>query len=655
MKKSDNIILIGYRGTGKSSVAEVLSRVTGRKTLSLDTEIEKKYGPIAEIVKTSGWEKFRKIETETLKSLRIKGGIIDCGGGIIETPENIQILNKKGKVFWLKASLSTIHKRLEGKTDRPALTNRGDFLQEIEEVLSRRISLYTNAADTAIDTDGKSPLKIAYEVLGIRSQTKICIPVVEKTESSAIAALKSANLQADIIELRVDYLENIDTHALENIIDSAEKPLIITCRLQNQGGTGNLTEKNRQDLLKTANQKRVDFIDLEFTSTTTLSADSGIKIIRSHHSFENTPNLVDIKNILCAMRSKSGDLIKYIPTANSINDNFKIFQILEENKNIIAFCMGTKGHISRVLAGKYGSFITFAAQTPEQQSAPGQVGLDELVHLYQFHDIDFSTKVYGIIGQYAEDSKSKYLHNPVFKKYGTHAVFLPFKTEPGEDLEQFIQNFRKFRFSGASVTIPHKEAVMPLLDQIDDQARAIGAVNTIKAEKGKLVGYNTDYIGAIKALQEKTSLAGKRVLVLGAGGAARAIVYGLKSELAEVTIANRTFAKAQQLGDEFGAMVQEINRLDVGEFDVFINTTSLGMYPETDSTILSSFPQQSVVMDIVYKPLKTKFLEIAQNCGCEIITGEKMLIWQAIAQQRIWTGIEPDYEFMSQCFFEIED
>jgi len=655
LKKSDNIILIGYRGTGKSVVAEELAKLTGKKFVSLDAEIEKKYGPITDIVKFSGWEKFREIETEVLKTINIENGIIDCGGGIIESAENFEILNTKGKVFWLKASLNTIHSRLNGKTNRPALTENGDFLQEISDVLKRRKPLYQNAADSEINTDGKSPFEIANEMLTSILKPKICIPIVEKNIEDAINAIHSANAKADVIELRIDFLENVDTVSLEKLLDVVEKPVIVTCRLENQGGTGKITEENRQDLLAKAIEKKVDFIDLEFTSKTKISEKQSTLIIRSHHNFEKTPSIIDIKSILSAMKTKSAEIIKYIPTANSINDNFRIFEILQKSDDIISFCMGLKGHISRVLAGKYGSLITFAANAENQKSAPGQINIDEMKNLYNFSDINRETQVFGVMGEFAENSKSKYMHNPAFKENNVNAVYLPFKIDHGKDLENFMNNFREFHFAGSAVTIPHKETVMQYLHELDETAKAIGAVNTIKSNNGKLIGYNTDCVGAINALKEKVELAGKTVLVIGAGGAARAIVYGLDVENAEVTIVNRTFEKAQKLADEFSVKSIGFVKLNIDKFDVFVNTTSVGMYPDVDSSVLDSFPKNRVVMDIVYKPLKTKFLQIAEECGCEVITGEKMLIHQAIAQQKIWTGNEPDFDFMSECFFKIKE
>ncbi len=167
MKKSDNIILIGYRGTGKSIVAQELAKLTGRKSISLDTEIEKKYKPINEIVKYSGWQKFRDIESKMIQSLELENGIIDCGGGVVEREDNIRNLKLLGHIFWLKATRETIKNRLADKTNRPSLTGDKDFLQEIEEVLKSRTPLYRRAADFEIETDYKSPDEIVDEVLDI--------------------------------------------------------------------------------------------------------------------------------------------------------------------------------------------------------------------------------------------------------------------------------------------------------------------------------------------------------------------------------------------------------------------------------------------------------------------------------------------------------
>ncbi len=165
MRNFNNIILIGYRGTGKSVVAKELEAKTGRRSISIDQKIENEFGSINNIVKNSGWDKFRQIETEMIMSIDLENGIVDCGGGIIEKSENIKMLKSKGTIFWLKASLSVIEKRLIDKTNRPALTAKGDFLQEIADILKKRKPLYKSAADFEIDTDEKTPKEIAAEIV----------------------------------------------------------------------------------------------------------------------------------------------------------------------------------------------------------------------------------------------------------------------------------------------------------------------------------------------------------------------------------------------------------------------------------------------------------------------------------------------------------
>ncbi len=486
-------------------------------------------------------------------------------------------------------------------------------------------------------------------------KTKICIPIVETTIETARKAMKIASEKADLIEWRVDFLDTIDLMAFETLITEVNFPLIITCRLKSQGGTDNLTEKSREKLLEIALKNEVAFIDLEHQSETTLPLSVNTTIIRSHHDFEQTPSLREMEKIISTFDSTAW--IKYIPTAKSSNDNFKVFELLKNRPQMISFCMGIKGQISRILAGKYGSAITFAALSDIQQSANGQISIDEMLQLYRADKINSATQVYGIIGQHAENSKSKYMHNPAFQAAKLNAVFVPFKIDPEDELKDFMANFRTYKLSGAAVTIPHKETVMQYLDDVDETAKTIGAVNTIRNDHGKLIGYNTDCLGAIAALKKKTDVKDKRVLLLGAGGAARAIVYALKREKARVTIANRTAEKAKNLAQEFDAVTIPMSDIEQSaeNYDIFINTTSVGMTPHSSQSVMQRIPTGKVVMDIVYNPLKTKLLTLAEEKHCTIITGEHMLIHQAIAQQEIWTGQSPDFDAMRQWFFEIPE
>ena len=270
-------------------------------------------------------------------------------------------------------------------------------------------------------------------------------------------------------------------------------------------------------------------------------------------------------------------------------------------------------------------------------------------NVYNIKLIDEKTQPIGVIGSLAENSMSKYMHNACFKAKRANFVYMPFKVAEGE-LEEFMGNFRKFGFKGASVTIPHKLEVMDYIDKIDNTAKKIGAVNVLNSENGKIVGYNSDCYGAIEALKEKTPLKNKKILVIGAGGAARAIIYGLKQENSLVTVVNRTIDNAQSLAKEFEVECEEIGKMRelIKNNEIIINTTSVGMSPKPDESVISEKDMAGgkIVMDIVYKPIETKLIKIARKAKCMTITGDRMLAYQAIMPFRIWTKKEAGFNLM---------
>jgi shikimate dehydrogenase len=213
-----------------------------------------------------------------------------------------------------------------------------------------------------------------------------------------------------------------------------------------------------------------------------------------------------------------------------------------------------------------------------------------------------------------------------------------------------MENFRKFNFKGAAVTIPHKEEIINHIDELDETAEQIGAANTLANDNGKITGYNTDYCGAVMALKEVTKINNKKILIIGAGGAARAVVYGLKKEEARITIANRTDEKAEKLANEFKVNFDKFNNIKklVKNSDIIINTTSVGMSPDKNDSILDEkdLAKDQIVMDIVYKPVNTKLIRTANKKGCITITGDRMLIYQAVRQFELWTGINPGFKQM---------
>jgi len=247
-------------------------------------------------------------------------------------------------------------------------------------------------------------------------------------------------------------------------------------------------------------------------------------------------------------------------------------------------------------------------------------------------------KRYCVIGWPLAHTDSPKLHTAAFAQVGIEADYAA-QSVPPEKLADFIEDFMA-HFAGANVTIPHKIAVIEYVDGLSEAAKKIGAVNTIVNEKGKLVGHNTDWIGARDALEKVggIELHGKNILILGAGGAARAVVYAMREAGAQVSIWNRTYERAQKLAAEFE--VRPLQSISNENFDVIINTTSVGAAPNDSDAPLPNygFPGSPAVMDIVYTPRMTRLLKEAQAAGCKIIMGDSMLKLQAQESFRLWTG-----------------
>ncbi|MFN3467880.1 MAG: shikimate dehydrogenase, partial [Candidatus Brocadiales bacterium] len=367
------------------------------------------------------------------------------------------------------------------------------------------------------------------------------------------------------------------------------------------------------------------------------------------------------------LSDSTADIVKIVTTANDITDNLKVFQLLEEvgarcnvplhgnTRPLIAFCMGELGLISRVLAPKYGSYLTFGSLEIGKESAPGQLTAREMLEVYHINEINRETAIYGLIGNPVGHSHGPYIHNAAFRGLGINAVYLPFKVE---NLKEFVQGFKGLKVQGYSVTIPHKEAIVPLLDELDPLAREIGAVNTVVNRQGKLTGYNTDSTAALRELEEGPGdLRGRKVTLIGAGGAARAIAFGLKGKGADITVVNRTEDRARRLVRELGCRYERFEDITKTDGEVLINTTSVGMYPRMDATPV---PPEVLrpgmwVFDVVYNPLKTRLLREAEKRGCLTLDGLKMFLYQAALQLRLFLEIDPPIHLMEKIILEALD
>ena len=266
------------------------------------------------------------------------------------------------------------------------------------------------------------------------------------------------------------------------------------------------------------------------------------------------------------------------------------------------------------------------------------------------HNITSATKLCGIFGNPIEHTLSPLIHNAAFSHLNLDYVFLAFKVAR---LKEAVDGIRALDLKGVSVTIPHKVAVLDYLDEVEEVAGKIGAVNTIVNRDGRLIGYNTDWSGAIEALEEKISLKGKTALVLGAGGAARAIAFGLKERGAGLTVLNRTVKKAEMLASEIGCSHGGLEDAASAPFDMIINTTSIGMFPHQDSIpIRKECLGDALVFDMVYNPLKTRLISEAEASGCSTVMGIQMFVNQAAEQFTLWTDRKAPRDLMKKVVVE---
>jgi 3-dehydroquinate dehydratase/shikimate dehydrogenase len=469
---------------------------------------------------------------------------------------------------------------------------------------------------------------------------------------------------ADAIELRFDYLPAETLPQL--IVDLSagvagfSKPLILTFRPRQQGGKRDLTLQNRRDFWRGLPPEIVNSIayaDFEFDLVESFADEQPPapweKVICSWHDFAETPH--DLAARYDLMASSPAAVVKIATQANSIGDCYRIFELIEHAKGkkpVIALAMGLPGVMTRALALSRGAMLTFGAVRRGAESATGQPTAAELRDLYRIKQISRDSEIFGVMGNPVSHSRSPLMHNAAFKALNRDGIYLPFEVD---DAGSFVCDFvhpktRKMDWNlrGLSVTIPHKLAVIPYLDFVDTTAGAIGAVNTVVVKEDELQGYNTDVTGAMKPLDERIDLHGARVAVIGAGGAARAICYGLNQRDAYVTIYARELRKAQPLADEFKTRIATIDSFN-GEADVVINCSPVGMSGHSEGQSLikaESLEGVNLVYDLIYAPEETELLQEARKAGCRTLGGMAMLVGQAAEQIRLWTGLEAPIDVM---------
>jgi 3-dehydroquinate dehydratase/shikimate dehydrogenase len=343
-----------------------------------------------------------------------------------------------------------------------------------------------------------------------------------------------------------------------------------------------------------------------------------------------------LQRLAAVLDSFAGDAIKIATQCNSYADVLRVLALCKGRRDVIAVPMGEIGLPGRVLALRHGSALAYAAVG--EKTAPGQLTLDEMKNLYRADKLDRRTRVYGVIGNPVAHSLSPLLHNTGFIARRMNDVYLPFLVP---DLRDFLRAVGPLGIQGFSVTLPHKQAMLRHLDDCDPLAEAIGAVNTVVVRgNGKLYGYNTDYVGVLRALQRRVALRGSRVLIYGAGGAARAMAFALAQAGAIVNICARRLSEARKLARAARGEAIARRHLRREFFDAIVNATPVGMHPHsTASPLRAKELNCRLVFDSIYRPMQTRLLQLAARRGIETVSGVDMFIAQGTAQWEIWTGL----------------
>lgn len=461
-----------------------------------------------------------------------------------------------------------------------------------------------------------------------------------------------AEQKAKLVELRVDWLRKRPD--ISRLLKERPTPVVVTCRRREDKGLWTGDEDQRQALLREAIIGGAEYVDIEEDIAKSIPRYGKTKRIVSYHNFDETP--IELYDIYHKMAQCDPDIIKIVTMANAPSDNVRVLEMLRAaDVPTIAFCMGEFGTISRVLCGKMGAPFTYAGFSSEREMAPGQLTFAEMRNLYRYNKITDKTKVFGVIGDPIAHSMSPLLHNTAFRKTGFDGVYLPLRI-PADFLDETLDEFKKLDVAGYSVTIPHKEEVLDFASVPDLQVDMIGAANTLFQQDGEWQATNTDFDAIAQTVSTalaanpdgKSDIANKRVLILGAGGVARAAVSAMQKNGAAAIITNRTRGRARKLALELDCLTVDWANRGSESCDILINCTSVGMHPKVDESPYQQhwLRENMLVFDTVYTPENTLLLKHARERGCMVATGLEMFVRQAARQFELFTGQDAPVDYM---------
>jgi 3-dehydroquinate dehydratase/shikimate dehydrogenase len=474
---------------------------------------------------------------------------------------------------------------------------------------------------------------------------RVCVAVTGTDPAEMVEKAEALVRDNTFLEFRLDYLSR-PALALARIKQFTEYhphvSTIATCRRVASGGRFRGSVASQLDILTKASAAGCQLVDMELQSAVRCKRAqlerlrTRAALVLSYHDFRGTKKLEETLEKMVALPA---DFYKIVTTATTLHDNVVMMKFLEKNSDrysLIGLCMGEQGFISRVLGVRAGSAFTFAAVSEDEKTAPGQVSAQELRSTYRIEQVDPATRVYAVAGDPVAHSLSPAIMNAALRRETVNGVYVALHAKTLKDLLGCVKDIP---IHGLSITMPYKEAIVSHLDNTDAHTTKIGACNTVvRAQDGKLYGFNTDAAGVVRPLQQRISLEQAKILVLGAGGAARAAVYGLKERGAEVYILNRTLGPAQKLARSARARLLKRADLKKLNFDVIINATSVGMGNTRESPLNENEIRARYVFDMVYDPPETRLMKMARAAGAEVIPGIEMFVQQAARQFEIWTG-----------------
>ncbi|MBM3229269.1 shikimate dehydrogenase, partial [Candidatus Parvarchaeota archaeon] len=495
---------------------------------------------------------------------------------------------------------------------------------------------------------------------------KLCACIAEKNAKTALAAIGRAKSQgAALAELRLDYLEN--PREAEQIIRNSQVPIIATCRRVCDGGMFRGNEEQRTGNLIDAINSGAQLVDVESDMDKKLRVAvcscarlRKCTVIMSRHFLSGVPDR-DYARKFIEESLECSDIAKFVYFAEKKHECRLAVEIaarFAKTGRVVCFAAGENGTASRIFDAKAGAPIAYCSTGQKNKVAKGQLTVFQMDRAMKSR-----TPLVVLLGSPVSHSVSPQMQNAAFDNAKIGLAYCLLETSP-QDLEDTVSLLKKAAVAGFNITIPHKERMVGLVDRLDKTAKKIGAVNTVAIRNGILAGYNTDCIGAYEALGGKNAIQGKNVLVLGAGGGARAVAFACRSmgKAGNVVVAARRMEQARQIALDLGAEDRRGGKVSAAGFskpeledacrkaDIIVNCTPVGMSPNLDTAPIGPglLEKRHVVFDIIFNPIETALVKAAARRGCRIVTGEKMLVAQGAAGFMIWTGKIPDKEKMAE-------